>query len=440
MKIAWFSPLVPEHSDVANFTERLRADLGREFDVRYFTEKHGGFLEPANDSFFNAGLGPCPHDLLASLNEGDLPIYNLGNNPAFFARTWFLNQFKPGIVVLHDAKLHHFFEGIYRARLHDEQAYLKVLHEYYGPLGYDAGRAYCQSKVSIDFMARYFPMTAWAVRNALAVVVHTPHAQEVVRSVTNTPVWTIPLPYEPRASRGASGVSAGRSHAYSPDRRVKLIIFGYLNTNRRIIEFLHALATLPERDHFEVRIVGTVFHQIEVEAAVRILGLREQVTFYGYVSDEELDRLLEDSDLAINLRFPTMGEASGSQLRIWDHALPSLVTRTEGYASLPRDTVCFVRPDHERSDIQRHLRRFLRRPEYFREKGRRARQRLLAHHQPRQYVEALRPICEQVHALRSRLNRLTLADRVGRATSTWAAAVPSYERERFYAARIAETC
>ena len=32
-------------------------------------------------------------------------------------------------------------------------------------------------------------------------------------------------------------------------------------------------------------------------------------------------------ELLINLRYPTMGEASLSQLRIWRHALPSMVTQ-----------------------------------------------------------------------------------------------------------------
>ena len=116
-----------------------------------------------------------------------MPIYNLGNNPVFFAQTWFLNQFKPGIVILHDTKLHHFFEGVYREQLRDEKRYLDLMQEYYGALGRGRAFAYCRSTVSIDFMAEHFPMTAWAIRNALGVVVHTPYAYETVRRVTSTP-------------------------------------------------------------------------------------------------------------------------------------------------------------------------------------------------------------------------------------------------------------
>ncbi len=434
MKLAWFSPLPPEHSDIANFTERLREDLHGAYDVRFFTEKPGGFLEPASGTFYHAGLGPCPYDLLVSLNASDLPIYNLGNNPTFFSQTWFLNQFKPGIVILHDVKLHHFFEGIYRERLGDEKRYLDLMAQYYGEIGREAGVAFCRSLVSISDMAEHFPMTAWAVKNALAVVVHTAYAQEVVRRATNVPVFNIPLPYRPQANP-----KRGAPVRFSRERRARLVIFGYLNTNRRIIEFLHALATMPERDCFGVHVVGTVFHEREVRAAVELLGLREHVTFYGYVSDDTLEDTLASADLAINLRYPTMGEASGSQLRIWDHALPSLVSASDSYADLPPDTVSFVRPEHERADVQRQLRRFLRHPGYFFEKGRRGREWLLAHHLPGMYVDALRPICDGAESLRSRHNRQSMAQRLGQVAAPWIDALPSHERERQDAARIMDT-
>jgi hypothetical protein len=54
-----------------------------------------------------------------------------------------------------------------------------------------------------------------------------------------------------------------------------------------------------------------------------------------------------------------MGEASGSQLRIWDHALPSIVSKNDWYATLPSETVAFVSPDHEIEGVKYHLKYFL---------------------------------------------------------------------------------
>ena len=442
MNLAWFSPMVPVHSEIANFTERLQPALARCFgQARFLTERPDGFFEPATGVNYPCTLGAEPHTLLPALAQVDVPVYHVGNNPDFHAKTWYLSQRKPGIVVLHDVKLHHFFEGIYRDRLNDQPAYLEIMRRYYGELGYEAGLAWWRQEISITFLAEQFPMTAWAVENALAVVVHTPHAFERVTRETSAPVWLLPLSYGSRVPAPAAQSRAGLDVAPFPrTRRARLAIFGYLNVNRRIVEFLTALGGMPERNRFEVHFYGMLFHRPEVEAAVARLGLGEQVIFHGYLPEEELESGLAAADLAINLRFPTMGEASSSQLRIWDHALPSLVTRTDGYGNMPADCVDFVRPEFEQRDIQDHLRHFLAQPGFFRQKGLRGRQRLLETHAPAAYAAELRARCEELPALRSRYSRLGLGERIGRLLPAWENASLAKARESIHAARIMELC
>jgi glycosyltransferase involved in cell wall biosynthesis len=442
MNLAWFSPMVPVHSEIANFTGRLQPELSRQFDgARFLTEQAAGFFEPATSLSYPCEFGHTPHTLLPSLAGVDVPVYHIGNNPDFHAKTWFLSQQKPGIIVLHDLKLHHFFEGIYRDRLYDQPAYLAIMRRYYGEPGYEAGLAWWRQEIPITFLAEQFPMTAWAVENALAVVVHTAHARDRVALETGTPVWHLPLAYASRSNppKAAGPPTPWDGGPFPRGRRARLAIFGYLNINRRIVEFLGALALMPERERFEVHFYGMLFRQAEVEAAVARLGLGGQVVFHGYLPEEELEAGLAEADLAINLRFPTMGEASSSQLRIWDHALPSLVTRIDGYADLPADSVDFVRPEFERRDIEHHLRHFLAQPGFFRQKGLRGRQRLLEAHSPAAYAAELRALCEvHLDALRTRYNRLALAGRVGRLLPAWEDRHLAATRERFHAGRIME--
>ncbi len=88
-------------------------------------------------------------------------------------------------------------------------------------------------------------------------------------------------------------------------------------------------------------------------------------------------------------------------------------------------------------DIQHHLRNFLAHPEQAREKGRWARQYLLEHHQPGTYADVIGTICDKLGELRSRHNRLRLAEHVGGAVAPWAAKVLDATLETDYAARIA---
>ena len=93
------------------------------------------------------------------------------------------------------------------------------------------------------------------------------------------------------------------------------------------------------------------------------------MTLHGFVPESELDAALASAHLALNLRYPTKGEASGSQLRIWSHGLPSLVTRIGWYTELPADTVSFVRPEFLVEDVCAHLRAYAACPASYVEEG-----------------------------------------------------------------------
>jgi hypothetical protein len=84
-----------------------------------------------------------------------------------------------------------------------------------------------------------------------------------------------------------------------------------------------------------------------------------------------------------------MGEASLSQLRFWTHALPTLVTRTGWYATLPESVVAHVRPDREQTDIMAHLGRFLEQPREYEALGQRGREWLVRYHGPDSYADTL---------------------------------------------------
>ncbi len=440
MRIAWFSPMAPDHTEIANHSERLVGDLRTRHEVTFFSECAEGFSESEGGKLYRCPLREVTTEMLLLLNAFDLPVYNLGNHPDYFAKTWFLSQAKPGIVILHDLKLHHFYAGIFQLRLRDMPRYLASMRAYYGRLGQEAGLAYWNGKISVDFMAQHFPMTEWAVRNALAIVVHTSHALEVINGLTRTPARLNHLAYTPKSPARVpygAGELEGNGR-FTRHRRARVILFGFLNVNRRIVEFLTALAAMPERDRFDVSLVGTVRNSDEVQTAIHALGLRARVKLHGYVPESELEHALDEADLAVNLRYPTMGEASGSQLRIWDHALPSLVTHTEGYATMPPETVFFVRPDHERADVQEHLRQFLERPLDFARAGQRGQQWLLEHHLPATYVAGLEELFQAADGLRSRHARLILADRAGAASARWLHATRATGRDRFYAASISE--
>jgi glycosyltransferase involved in cell wall biosynthesis len=273
-----------------------------------------------------------------------------------------------------------------------------------------------------------------ALENSLGVLVHTREAYEDLKQAKRWVLAYAHLPFSrklqsPRAGERHKGVRAN-SEPY------RLIVFGFINRNRRLDVLLHTLAHFPQKHRFVLDIYGEVWDPGHIRKQIQSLGLGRQVTLRGFASERDLDVALAKADLAVNLRYPTMGEASISQLRIWAHSLPTLVTRTGWYGSLPENVVAHVRPEHEALDIQGYLSAFLTEPDRFAQMGEQGRRLLVEQHSVERYVEAVMDLAVQSQKFRPRAVAYKLAERVGISMSAWADALASDEALRKVAEEI----
>ncbi len=413
MKINWFSPLPPARTDIAHFTARLLPALSSRAEMTLWTDQtkwDAKLKQHAEARSFRLGRLKW-----AELNRADMCIYNLGNNPLYHGSIWQIARRHAGLVILHDTRLHHFFDGLYRVEWRDLPSYLAVMEFYYGEEGRrDAADCFLNDARNINEMAEKYPLTELALENSAGVVVHTQQAFAELQGNLSQPVAYLPLPF---ASRFAGGSKPGHQQpAGERDRKFRLIMFGYIGRNRRLDAALRAFAGMPERERFHLDIYGQILdgNERKIRAEIRSLGLGELVTLHGFASEEKLDKAISRSDLAINLRYPTMGEASGGQLRIWAHALPSLVTKTGWYAKLSPEVVAHVRPDdQEVQDIKLHLGAFLNDRERFVRMGERGRKLLEEQHSPDEYARGLIEFVETAKNARARLALDGLAERAG---------------------------
>ncbi|HEV2045026.1 MAG TPA: glycosyltransferase, partial [Chthoniobacterales bacterium] len=282
----------------------------------------------------------------------------------------------PGIVVLHDLDL----GGLLRSVSRQDRQLRRALRQ--------------RSK---DRHLR--PDLKLVLENAQGVIVHTREAYNALHSDKSSPVIFRSLPFP------ASELKQSRQ----TDSRLpkRLVMFGFFGANRRLESVLRALASYPGRDELQLDIFGEVKKRRELERLIRKLSLRNLVKLHGFVSEEELDDALAQADLAINLRYPTMGEASGSQLRIWNQAVPSLVTRIGWYADLPLDTVAYVDTENEIFDLHAHFDGLRHNPEKYRQIGQRGRAALIAGHSPESYVKAIAELLGEVSADRAAFSGAT---------------------------------
>lgn len=414
LKINWFSPLPPAHSGIAYYAAQILPLLAGRHEVVAWTDQDQ--VAPELCQIVPVSRYRPANPPWRALNDADVSIYHLGNHGGMHGGIWQVSQRHAGIVVLHDLCLHDFFAMVFLRTLEKPDAYLAALERWYGEEGRRAGEAFRTGGLGAEAMARRFPLTRHAVRGALGVITHSNRALEDLHEEPPCPVGALDFPYAATEEFRFGGWMASRSAASGPPYR--MVVFGYLSRNRRLGAVLEALAGLAERDRFRLDICGQLWDETHIRMEIERLGLSSLVNLYGFLPDVQVEQQLSTAHLAINLRYPSMGEASLSQMQFWDYGLPTLVTRTGWYASLPEGTTAFVRPEREVEDIQAHLHAFLADPGAFRAMGERGRQ-ALKNHDPGKYVDAMAQFASSALALSPRIPALELAGRIGNDLTQW---------------------
>ena len=405
-RIHWFSPLAPSHTGIADFTRCLLPALCAGAEVTLWTDQEewsAEFAGPAEVRRFD------PAGLREEMLGDGATFYNIGNNSRFHAAIWEAARRFPGFVIMHDVFMHDSVAHRYQLK-GDRAGYLEMMHSLYGARGRRDAELYWDKVLAMPQMGRLYTCAPFILDDSLGAIVHSRMAERTLRRELDLPVFRLPLPAPAR--RGPQP-----PHNGAPPWR--LVVFGYLSVNRCIEQILTAVAHLAGRRLFLLDIYGDVEDRAGVEGLIERLGIEDLVTIHGYVPEEELDRALASAHLAINLRFPTKGEASYSQLRIWSHALPSLVSRIGWYAELPEDTVVFVRPTHLVEDICARLDEYAAAPESFVKVGLEGHRYFVEEHSPERYAAAIADLAACERAYRNRWNAARLADRATNALEGW---------------------
>jgi len=417
MTINWFSPVPPTRSSIALDTAAVLPTLAERAKIVVWT--HESSWSPTLEQHAEVQHYDPAEIPWEEINAADISIYHLGNHAAHHGPIWRVSRQHPGIVVLHDFNLQEFFAKLTtETRDLSQREYLEMMEFHHPARGRELGEAVLSGIVNADQICEECPLTGGAIENALGVAVHTREGCSQLASTADLPVAYVPLVGLPLTLPATTKELGGEKPKPSPVP-YRIIIFGFLGFNRRLQSVLQALHQFPQRGQFHLDICGTVPDEKTLHLLVENLDLNSLVTFHGVVSDAELEKALERSDLAINLRDPTMGEASASQLRIWKHGLPSLVTDTGWYATLPKNTVATVRRDAELEDIQAHLRGFLTTPEHYRELGRNGRIYVEENHTVEAYVTGFMQLIEATVASLPRQAVAWMAGRAGRVMRPW---------------------
>jgi hypothetical protein len=275
-------------------------------------------------------------------------IYNIGNSHLHCAILRRAME-QPGVIILHDVSL--FELGLAYARANADFSLRDVIINEHGLAAVKAfdeifsGSTYqwCgRSQDQYDNFVTSYPLFESFISNAIGIVVHSDFAMKRVKKIYHGPVIKLDLPY---------AVPPGTVTVRQHQEPCQIVFCGHAGPNRRLRQVIQAWAEVSKPDFFRLTLYGAIDKADEIMSLATELGVAEWVNIVGFVEEEELDAALSASHLAVNLRFPTMGETSASQLRYWSKGLPSIVSNIGWYGELPHDVVIKVSPNREHRDL-----------------------------------------------------------------------------------------
>lgn len=351
MRIAWFTPLSVK-SAIGRASASIARELAKLADVEVWHSESGPLHQvEARTTYFRDGSDP----VLGRLGGFDLLVYNFGNHLPFHREIYQVAAQYPGICVLHDFVMHHFFAAHYLEELREPGLYQEEMERLYGAAGREAAeRSLRGSPVWETDSVTNFPFFERVIRGAQGVVTHSDFFLERVRRVQTGPICKIPLPYEIPDSPG----TGTRESLGGPAGSVILLTVGHGNANKRLAATLEAIGSEPAlaaKFHFIAAGPCDPNYRKRLDEIIEKYRLQRHVQFLGYVSNEKLESCLRHADVCVNLRFPAIEGASASVIEEMLYGKPVIVSDTGFYSELPSDAVCKVNPEREQTELRAAL-------------------------------------------------------------------------------------
>ena len=346
MRLAFFTPLPPAKSGIADYSAAVLEHLHQYAEVEVFTEKPRVF-----DS-----------------SKYDLSIYQLGNNP-FHTFAYEMAMEHPGAVVMHEANLHHLVADL-TIRRGDWDGYLKEVEIDGGAEALEYAKRYVRT---LERGPDYdLPMLRSLLLRSRAAIVHSDAVGTVLRAHGFTgPIGKIPHgAWIEQTDRMTYRAKLGL------DERSPLIgIFGFLKPYKRIAESLRAFRRLirliPDA---RMILVGEAHAELPLRSMLPALGLSAHVRHIDFAPIQDFNGYLGASDIVLNLRFPTVGESSGTLLRALGMGKAVVVSDVGSFREYP-DEICLKAPvdASEEEHLFEYMNVLSSRPELARQLGERAR-------------------------------------------------------------------
>jgi glycosyltransferase involved in cell wall biosynthesis len=323
------SPFPPKESGISDYSLAQVLALESLFDITLYTDNYS--ISDRRLKHFNV----VRHGVDRIDFDGyDFRLYQIGNNPWYHGYIYEACLRHPGTVVLHEPVLYFLIVGIYG----DRGDFYSKIFEIGGPTATSAIKR--QLKGGGELLRFPDPSSLPLNRELLLsgndIVVHSEDSRRSVAAVAGSQVRVSKINHLLLESVSSSCQRSRTEVLWElgipPDATV-VASFGFVAPTKLNHVVCGAVERLNQRSQ------ASVYYLMVGEGNYVDKYRSDRIRVTGYIPLEEFEEYLLCSDLVLNLRYPSMGETSGTALRAMAAGKPCIVTDIGWFSELPDDVV-----------------------------------------------------------------------------------------------------
>ncbi len=379
-RLAYFSPLQPAESGIADYSAELLPELARHYDIDVVVAQQEAVTDPwvlANSTQRSVAWFEDHADLY------DRILYQFGNSP-FHQHMFDLLERYPGVVVLHD-----FFLSAVVANMEETSfvpgIWARVLQRAHG---WGALRERCEVDDTAAVKYKY-PCNLEVLQRGQGVICHSDYSRQLAAEWYG-PDWgkdwaLIPLL---RARPIGQSRPTAREALGLADDDFLVCSFGSLDKTKCNIELLESWLASPLSKDKRCKLVFVGAPPLndygeELRQRLQRAELKHRVRTTGRVDRETYQNYLAAADLAVQLRTLSRGETSAAVLDCMNYGLPTIVNANGSMKEFSTETVRMLADNFTTAQLARALEELWRSPAKRATLGKRAAQYIHEQHAPR---------------------------------------------------------
>ena len=329
--LSWFTPLPPARNGIADYSAMLLREISARRECVVYSEDLGSGVAPEIEI-------RDPAQAFRHLKAQTPILHQIGNNGGHVFVLKALRR-HGGVVSLHDLSLLYLYE-LESPRI---EGILSRLPTQTGSLGEAYARHWKSHNIKTAANYILFDLVGEVLSLARRVIVHSAYARNKLAAI-HGPAAARKIDVIPHFApllRAGTHEAARAAIGIEPQETL-ILTSGFATRAKRFDWLVEALDRLAQAGlSFRWVHAGEERPQ-EVDLSGMIarrpaLGARSMIT--GYASEDLLDGYIAAADVVVNLRFPSVGESSGTLARAFSAGRCCIVNDTAAYSELPRDCV-----------------------------------------------------------------------------------------------------